>query len=338
MCVWCLLPCAGLKVVHAAERVLQDSRHSSSSSSKGGHPTWVPSLPAAQCALLTVLVHTEGVAAAAHTLTAAHQHMQEQAAGPAADARKQKGQKKAHGAGSSNTPNAKGTATGVPPGMLLAPVVNSFLSAAVEVVSRMQGEGEDEQAEAAAQAATNAVSTVYQQQVVQLTVAAGMAIKQGNMSAASALLVQAAPAPAQLRPNAVTFLLLSELQLAAGSVKRATEVLVAALLQQQQQTPDTSQAPAQQQQQRHQDWSDRLQSVVASLARCCIAAGQGAAVVQLLGVLVVGDVSGVSHPGLAQQLLEVAEGEAEQVRLRLVLLYDGLALCRLHCRCCTHAM
>lgn len=304
-------------MIHAAERALEDSRDSSrlSKASHAGRCTWVPAIPAAQAALLTVLVHTQGVAAAGQAMIAAHEQLQAQAAsaaaGGASDSRKTKGQKRITG-GSAAAAVAKAVDALQP---LLPPsAINGFLAAAVGVVKSAQEACDEGLTRSTAFTAINAVQAVRQAELSRITAAAEAALAAGGQAASPALVAHGTQATVV---DATSLLLLSELHLAAGSTQRGKTLLVAALMQPDVKAAaraDVAKAHHQQLAQPQRLWRDSLQSVLATLAATCIAADNRRAVVQLLGGLAAGGVRGVSLPALAQQLEQVAEGKVAQVR------------------------
>lgn len=321
----------GVKIIHAAERALQDSRPTSGSGKAAASAVtagqkrlmWVPAIPAAQAALLSVLVHTEGVEAASQALLAAHEQMQAQQVGtgpavPAAasESRKHKGHKKTASPSPPHRGAAKASAgQGAMHSLLAVSVINSFLADAVTVADAAEDEGDEGSAQAAAHAAIRAATTLCGPHLVQALLAAEAAMAaapqtqyqpQPPVAATAAAAAGGGSAPA---PDAITLILLSKLHLIAGSMQQGVALLVAALMHimavaaasQPQQQP---QALAQQ-----QLWATSLQSGLASLAASCAAGSlkTQSIVVQLLGGLVAGGVPGVSHAGLAQQLADVPE-------------------------------
>jgi hypothetical protein len=290
--IWDCCASAGESIIAAAQKAFQQaaaegSRGSSSSSSS----QWLPVLPAARCALLSVLVHTQGVTAAGKLLLTELEEqlgVQQQGQGRATAPVGRKG-KAASGAARPQAAAAAAPAAAPAARLLSLPVVNSFLATAVKVAVGYQREGLDEEGEAAARAAVEVFTEIFKLQVAAVTLAATGA---------------AAAVPAggtnSLDPNADSWASVLQLHGCLGPLPQASNIVLAACRQQ---LPGVSSATG-------------LQAVLAAAAGAFNAAGRHTAAVQLLDGLVAAGVTAVSHPMLAQQLLNAAEksSEAEQVR------------------------
>ena len=247
-------------------------------------------LPAALCALLSTLVRTQDVTAAGKLLLTELEQQPgvQQGQGRATAPVGRKG--KAASGSASRLPAAAAVVVTAPTARLLSlPVVNSFLATAVKVVISHQQEGSDEEAEAAARAAVEVFTEIFKLQVAAVSLAATGAA--GAVPAGGANI---------LRPNADSWASLLQLHGCLGSLPQVSHIVLAACRQQ---LPGVSSVSG-------------LQAVLAAAAGAFNAAGKHTAVVQLLDGLVAAGVTAVSHPMLAQQLLDATENssEAEQVR------------------------
>ena len=248
-------------------------------------------LPAARCALLSTLVQTQGVAAAGKLLLTELEEqlgLQQQGQGRATAPMGRKGKA---ASGAARPAAAAGVAITAPAARLLSlPVVNSFLATAVKVAVGYQQEDLDEEAEAAARAAVEVFTENFKLQVAAVSLAAT-----GRARAASA-----GTGANSLRPNADSWASLLQLHGCLGSLPQASNIVLSACRQQ---LPGVSSGSG-------------LQAVLAAAAGAFNAAGKHTVAVQLLDGLVAAGVTAVSHPMLAQQLLNATEKscEAEQVR------------------------
>ena len=246
--------------------------------------------PAARCALLSVLVHTQGVAAAGKLLlTELEEQLGVQQGQGRATAPRGRKVKAASGAARQPPAAAAGAVTAPATRLLSLPVVNSFLATAVKVVISHQREGLDEEAEAAARAAVGVFTEIFKLQVAAVSLAATGAA--GAVPAGRAN---------NLRPNADSWTSVLQLHGCLGSLPQVSHIVLAACRQQ---LPGVSSVSG-------------LQAVLAAAAGAFNAAGKHTAAVQLLDGLVAAGGTAVSHPGLAQQLLDATEksSEAEKVR------------------------
>lgn len=191
--------CTGEGIIAAAEKAAQQAAEGG----KGGrHSSWVPTLPAARCALLSVLVHNEGVAAAGKLLLREH----DQGVQGAAAAAGRKGK----------APSREAAAP-APSALLSLPVVNSFLSAAVSVAVSHQREGSEDDAESAAQSAVQVAGDLFKQQLVAV-----------SMGAAGAELMAAA-APNSFILDATSWGCLAQLYGVLGQWKQVSNIVLAAV-------------------------------------------------------------------------------------------------------------
>jgi hypothetical protein len=196
----CDVCCAGEGIIAAAEKAAQQA----ADGSKGGrHSSWVPTLPAARCGLLSVLVHTEGVAAAGKLLL--REHEQGLQASAAAAGRKGKAP-------------SREVAAPAPSALLSLPVVNSFLLGAVSVAVSQQREGSDDDAESAAQSAVQVAGELCKQQLVAV-----------SMGAAGAQLMAAAAATNSLILDATSWGCLAQLYGVLGQWKQVSNIVLAAV-------------------------------------------------------------------------------------------------------------
>jgi hypothetical protein len=246
-------------------------------------------LPAARCALLSVLVHTQGVTAAGNLLLAElgeQQWVQQgQVRATAPVGRKGKAASRV-----AKPQAAAAVAAAAPTARLLSlPVINSFLAAAVNISGNYQREGLDEEAEAAGRVAVEVFTDIFKFQVAAVSLGAT-----GTSAAVPAGVANS------LHPNADSWASVLQLHGCLGSLLQVSSIVLAACRQL---LPGVSTA------------SD-IQGVLAAAAGAFNAAGKYTAAVQLLDGLVVAGVTAVSHPVLAQQLLdaEAKSREAGQVR------------------------
>jgi len=279
-CHCCLF--SGEGILAAADKAMQ---HSADGSKGGRHQhNWVPLLPSARSALLSVLVHTEGVEAAGKVLLSWQEHGGQQG-------HRYSGGRKGKAASSSSREPAGATAHT----LLSLPLVNSFLAAAVSVVSSHQQEGADEEATAAAAAAAAAVEVageLFKQQLLSITLGAG-----GTVDLAAALPgASASHCPAGTA--AVTLASLAQLYGALGDWQQVSSIVLAAVRQQVVGVQ-----------------GDSLQVVLSGAAAALNAAGRHVVAVQLLDALTAAGATDVSHPGLAQQLLAAAEADDKALQV-----------------------
>jgi hypothetical protein len=225
--LYCILPAcsAGEGVIAAARKAIQHAADGSikpSKRSQAHSSDWVPALPAAQQALLSVLVHTEGVEAAGQLLLRQHAEQQQGQGQPqgksggAAAGRKGKAAASTGGSGR----QADGTAAASSQGssLLSLPLVDSFLTAAVSVVRCQHQRRSDEEAEEAAQAAVQVATELFKQHIV--------AVSMGAAAPA------AAAAAGALVPGATTWARLAELYGVLGSWQQTVSIVLAAVKQQ----------------------------------------------------------------------------------------------------------
>lgn len=285
----CVLSCApcyrscttGEGIIAAAKKALQhaaDSGTKPSKRSQAHNSDWVPALPAAQQALLSVLVHTQGAEAAGQLLL--RQHAEQQQGQPqgksGAAAAGRKGRAAASTGGSAR--QADGTSSGQGSGLLSLPVVDSFLTAAVSVVRSQQQNRLEAKAEAEAEAAVQVATELFKQHLV--------ALSMGTAAPAAA-------AAGVLVPGATTWACLAELYGALGSWQQTASIVLAAAKQQ---LPGVS-GPI------------SLQVVLAGAAGAYNAAGKHVPAVQLLDGLLAAGGTAVALPGLAAQLDAAANAD-----------------------------
>lgn len=239
--------------------------------------SWAPALPAAQQALLQVLVHSEGVECAGKLLLDAHAE-QQQDLGSAAPAAGRKGKP---AGGSSSHKRTQHAALGV---LLSLPVVNSFLSAVVSVVTQQIEEGAEEEAETAAQAALQVAMELFKQQLVAV-----------SMFAAGSVNMPAAATAGRMAMDAETWGSLLQLYGAVGAWQQVANTVAAAVLQQ---LPGVQHSG--------------VQTVLAGAAAALNAAGRPVVAVQLLDGLSAAGLEAVTDPHFAQQLCKaVGDGDDE---------------------------
>jgi hypothetical protein len=270
------LSSAGEGITAAAEKALQNAADGTKGS-RHKH-NWVPLLPSARSALLVVLVHTEGVEAAGKLLLSWKEDGGQPGHGHAAAAGR-----KGRAAGSAV---GKETAGSTARTLLTLPMVNSFLAAAVSVVSVHQQEAAEEEVEAAAQAALQLATELFKQQL--LTISMGAA---GPVDVAAAL--PGAPAVSSADAAAM-FACLAQLYGAVEDWQQLSSIVAAAVKQQLVGVQAGDQ-----------------QVVLAGAAAALVAAGKHVAAVQLLDGLPAAGITAVSHPALARQLLAAAEKDDE---------------------------
>jgi hypothetical protein len=226
-----------------------------------------------------VLVHSEGVESAAKLLLAAHA-VQQQDLASAAPTAGRKGRPAGGSSGHKKTQHAALSA------LLSLPVVNSFLSAAVSLVTSQQQEGTDDsldEAESAAQAALHVAIELFKQQLVAVSM---FAVGSGNVPAA---------AGGSMAPDADTWASLLQLYGAVGAWQQVADITGAAVMQQ---------LPGVQ--------LNSLQTVLAGAAAALNAAGRRVVAVQLLDGLSAAGMMAVTDPHFAQQLCKAA-GNGEDV-------------------------
>lgn len=273
-----LLPTAGEIIIAAARKALQHAVDSSRSSKRSQSPTsWLPVLPAACSAFLSVLVHTEGVEAAGQVLLREHEGQAGQPVQAKSGAQAAAGRKGKAGASSSRQVVETATSSAV----LTLPAVNSFMCAAVDVAEAYQRQGLEDEAESAAQAAVQVATELFKQQL--------LVVSMGAAGALAAL--QAAPS-GLMAPDAVSWACCAQLYGVLGLWQQVANIVLVAV---QQQLPEV--AP------------EGLQVVLAGAAAALNAAGRHVAAVQLLDGLAAEDCKAVSHPRLAQQLVAAAEAD-----------------------------
>lgn len=297
-------------IIGAACKAAQHAADSSSKGSKRGHThsEWLPSMPEACCAPLSVIVHTaseagQGVAVAGELLLREHQEQQgmAQQARPAAAAAARKG-KPASGSGSRQQVAA------APSALLCLPAVNSLLAAAMSVAAVSLQEGRDEEAEAAAQAAVQVAEELVKQQIV--------AVSLGAAGAAALALSAGATA---LTPDGVTWGRLAQLYGLLGRWQQVANIVLAAVKQRLPGVCAGREEAGMDGERRSRNGeaghSGGLQAVLAGAGAALNAAGRHTAAVQRLDGLMAAQVTVVSDPGLAGQLVEAVNNitEAEQV-------------------------
>lgn len=295
----CTLACPAFGGLHAGEDIIVAAKkvqQQAAGEDEGRrHIRWAPVLPAAQSAMLAVLVHIEGIDAAGRLLLEDYeeQHGQEPApVRPKSAAAGRKGKTASSSSsshrGSSSGP-AKDSTTAAPRALLTVPAINGFLSAAVAVATMYQVEGSDDDAESAAQSAVQVAVQLFKQQVVAISTGSGQGAGVAEHSGS-------------VVPDGATWGCLAQLYVVLGQRQQVSNIVVAAVKQQ---LPGVA--------------GDTVQIVLAGAAAAFNAAGQHVTAVQLLDGLVAADVRAVTYPGLAKQLLEAVDGssEAEQVRPRL---------------------
>ena len=276
---------AGSDIIAAAEKAHDSSRASAASrGSKGGRSSpstgWLPALPAAYPALLSVLVQTGKMDIAKQLLLAEYeeqlgqQQQQQTSAGVAA---KRKGGKAAVASSSSRSGAAAAGAASAS-GLLAPAVVNSFLLAAVSVLRDSRACQDDDCAEGAAVAAVEVARALFKQPLLLVSMASAGAAVEGMM---------AAPLKGP-QPDASTWACLVELYgyveqlgLAQREV-RMSEIVRAACGQQ---LPGVR--------------VEGVQGVLAGAAAALNAVQQHTAAVHLLGGLLAAGVQAVSDPQLA---------------------------------------
>ena len=286
---------AGSDIIAAAEKAHDSSRASAASrGSKGGRSSpstgWLPALPAAYPALLSVLVQTGKMDIAKQLLLAEYeeqlgqQQQQQTSAGVAA---KRKGGKAAVASSSSRSGAAAAGAASAS-GLLAPAVVNSFLLAAVSVLRDSRACQDDDCAEGAAVAAVEVARALFKQPLLLV-----------SMASAGAAVGDAMAAPLKgPQPDASTWASLVELygyveQLGLGQREvRMSDIVRAACRQQ---------LPGVQ--------VDGLQCVLAGAAAALNAAQQHTTAVHLLSGLLAAGVQAVSHPQLAAQLCIAADDD-----------------------------
>jgi hypothetical protein len=282
--LYCCVCCAGEGIIAAAAKARQQAEASKASRHS---QQWMPSWPAARPALLSVLVHTKGVDAAAQLLLSEHeQNLQAKQQGPAAAGRKGKA------AATVMAGSARRDAVAAAPSALLSvPAVNSFLSAVIAITAMHQQDGQDEEARSAAQAALQVAVELFKPQLVAL-----------SMGAAGAGFLTTSATSMSL--DGTSWGCLAQLYGLMGDWQQLHNVVLATARQQ---LPGLGQ--------------DGVQIVLAGAAAALNAAGRHVAAVQLLDGLIAVGVTAVSHPQLAQQLVDAAEksSEAEQVGAGAVL-------------------
>lgn len=302
----------GEGIIGAARKAVQHAADSSSSKgSKRGvaHSEWLPLLPEACCALLSVIVHTasdagQGVAAAGQLLLREHQEQQgmaQQQAGPAGAA--------AAAAGRKGKPASSGGSrqqvAAAPSALLCLSAVNSLLSAAVSVAAVCLQEGRDDGAESAAQEAVQVAEELFKQQVVAV-----------SLGAAGATALALSVGATALGPDAVTWGSLAQLYGLLGRWQQVANVVLAAV---EHWLPGVCagkeeagmEGGRRSSREGEEEEKGGLQTVLAGAAAALNAAGRHTAAVQLLDGLVAAQVTVVSHPGLAGQLVEAVNNSAE---------------------------
>jgi hypothetical protein len=277
---------AGEGIIAAAAKA-----HQQAEGSKGSRHSqqWLPSWPAAYPALLSVLVHTKGVDAAAKLLLSEHEQGSQtklKQQGAAAAGRKGKA------AATTTSTSRRDLAVAAAPSMLLSlPAVNSFLLASVAVAVLHQQDGQDEEAESAAQSALQVAGDLLKPQLVAV-----------SMGAAGAGLL--APTGDDMVLDGTSWGSLAQLYGVLGDWQQLHNIVLAAARQQ---LPGVG--------------PGGVQVVLAGAAAALNAAGRHVAALQLLDGLVAAGVTAVSYPQLAQQLVDAADksSEAEQVGVGAVL-------------------
>jgi hypothetical protein len=233
-----------------------------------------------------VLVHTEGAEAAAKLLLTEHeQTLQAKQQGPAAAGRKGKASAlSSSGSGSARRDQAAAAASS----LLSMPAVNGFLLGVVSIAGSYQQEGADEEAESAAQAAMQVAGALFKPQLVAVSIS--------TAGGSTGLQI---PDSTHLQPDAVTWACLAQMYAVLGDWQQLSNIVSAAVRQQ---LPGVALGD--------------LQAVLAGAAAALNSAGKHVAAVKLLDQVAAAGVAAVSHPQLAQQLMDAADksSEAEQVR------------------------
>jgi hypothetical protein len=260
--------------VLAGEGIIAAAAKAQQQAAGSRHAQWIPSWSAAHPALMSVLVHTKGVDAVAKLLLSEHEGSQAKQQGAAAG---RKGK-----AGAATTDTRRHVAA--TPTLLSLSAVNSFLSAAVAVAVSHQQDGSDEEAESAARAALQTAGELFKPQLVAV-----------SMGAAGAGLLT--PGTADLLLDGTSWGCLAQLYGVLGDWQQLRNVVLAAARQQ---LPGVG--------------PGGVQVALAGTAAALNVAGRHVAAVQLLDGLIAAGIPAVSHPQLAQQLVDAANSvDAEQV-------------------------
>jgi hypothetical protein len=290
----CRHVCAGLAVIHSADKILTTSTGNTSGKRQSSkqQQSWVPLLPAACAALPAVLVHTAGVSKTAAMLL--HQYEEWQAQQPAVAAAAGRKQQKVTKQATPAQSNA-GAAAAELPCMLTLPVLNCFFAAAADLARAAAADDEDAAAEAAADA-VGVAEVLFARQLLQ--------VKTGLAASSE----QQQPL---LAPDAQTYAALAQLYGAAGQYKTVANIVMAAVRHQ----LPLAAAPNNCSSSSSSSKGEVLQTVLAGAAAAWLSAwlsaGCAAVVPWLLDGLAASGLVSLSHPGLAAAVLAAADDDLE---------------------------